>query len=188
MTQNATAGVSARRAVANRVPDVLELSCEAGGSYGFNISVTGTAEITRDGERHCVFERRRLRTCVRGRMVRASGQTDSTCHRRTLPMYSVRIAAGNRESYFAVGMLGVGCQRWDRQASVCLVRPSRPRTYRTVTSGVNSRRQRFDEFWRASFGRNLAAGMSVVGHSRNQRRRVGPRIARMTRMNLLRRD
>ena len=129
-----------------------------------------------------------VRACVRGRMVRASGQTDSTCHRRTLPMYSVRIAAGNRESYFAVGMLGVGCQRWDRQASVCLVRPSRPRTYRTVTSGVNSRRQRFDEFWRASFGRNLAAGMSVVGHSRNQRRRVGPRIARMTRMNLLRRD
>ena len=58
---------------------------------------------------------------------------------------------GDRESHFAVGIAGVGCQRWNRQAPVCLVRPSRPRTYRTVTSGANPRKQGSDEIRWAQF-------------------------------------
>jgi len=99
-------------------------------------------------------------------MVRASGHDDSTCHRRYLPMYSIRIALGNSVSQSAVGNSGVGLS-WivlvlsiavlvlvlDRQASVCLLRPSRPRTYRTVTSNANPRKQRFDDIRWAQFER-----------------------------------
>ena len=79
------------------------------------------------------------------------GHNDSPSHRRALPMYSIGIAKGNSVSQSAVGMSGVGCQRWSCQASDCLVQPSRPRTNQTMTSNANPRQQRSDEIEWASF-------------------------------------
>ena len=100
------------------------------------------------------------------RLVRASGRHASRTHRRGLPMYSIGIAMGISGSQFAAGTSGVGLPFSvlvlsfavlvlviDRQASVSLRRPSRPRTNQTVTSRANRRKWRSDEFRWASFER-----------------------------------
>ncbi|QDV42028.1 hypothetical protein Enr13x_18710 [Stieleria neptunia] len=83
-------------------------------------------------------------------------------------MYSIGIAVGNSVSQSAVGTSGVGCQRWDRQASVCLLRPSRPRTYRTVTSNAKPRKRRFDEFRWAPFGSRSNDSKSIATREREK--------------------
>ncbi len=64
----------------------------------------------------------------------------------------------------------------------------RQRTCRAATSGANPRKQRSDEFRWAQFECTNRSRDVRRWHSRNQWRRDGPRIARMTRMDLLRRN
>ena len=101
-------------------------------------------------------------------MVRASGNDDSLSHRRSLPMYSIGNARGNSASQSAVGTTGVGCQNGNRQASVCLRQPSRPRTYETKTSNANPRKQRSDGFRWAPFGPRSNDGETIA--TKNARR------------------
>ena len=54
-------------------------------------------------------------------------------------MYPIGIAVGNSVSRSAVGISGVGCQCWNRQASICLV----PEGHTTsIARGKPTKRQR----------------------------------------------
>ncbi|QDV46728.1 hypothetical protein Enr13x_66370 [Stieleria neptunia] len=114
-------------------------------------------------------------------LVHASGHDDSPSHRRSLSMYSIGIAVGNPVSQSAVGTSGVGLS-WivlvlsiavlvlvlNRQASVCLRRPSRPRTYRTVTSNAKPRKRRFDDIRWATFESRSNDSKSIATKEREK--------------------
>ena len=71
-------------------------------------------------------------------------------------------------SQSAVATSGVGLQRRYRQASVCLHRPSRPRTNRTVTSGANHWQLRSDDIkWAILRAQHSAAWTTGGGRSQS---------------------
>ena len=101
-----------------------------------------------------------------------SGRDLSRNQRCPSPMYPIQIPKGNSVSQSAAGTSGVGCQRWNPQGSVCLHRPSRPRTNQTKTSRANPRQQRPDEI--------QLAPIECTNHSLDVRRWLAARTLAVT--------